>query len=175
MDKSRIGNFHLFPAVTGLFDFNGQILILENFQVSTQNNVHKYELRQINEDTIQNFKLALENENWEEIYKQDNINSKFTTFLNIFLIKYENSFQIKQRRYVNNGNKWITTGIRISCQCKRRLYMLVQGSHNHVLKAFYKKYCNILVKVIKEVKGRYFYELINKSENEIQTWKIIKK
>jgi hypothetical protein len=53
--------------------------------------------------------------------------------------------------------------------------MLVQGSHNHVLKTFYKKYCNILVKVIEEVKERYFYELINKSENKIQMWKIIKK
>jgi len=55
------------------------------------------------------------------------------------------------------------------------VYMLVQGSHNHVLRAFYKKYCNILVKVIKEVKEIYFYELINKSENKIQMWKIIKK
>jgi hypothetical protein len=111
--KSRIGSFHLFPAMNGLSDFNGRILILENFQVSTQNNVHKYELRQINEDTIQNFQLALENENWEEIHKQDNINSKFNAF-NIFLIKYENSFAVTQRRYVNNGNKWITTGIGIS-------------------------------------------------------------
>jgi len=125
--------------MNGLSDLKGRILILENFQVSTQNNVHKCKLRQINEDTIQNFQLALENENWEEVYKQDNINSKFSTFLNIFLIKYENSFAVTQRRYVSNGNKWITTGIRISCQCKRSLYMLVQGSHNHVLKAFYKK------------------------------------
>jgi len=31
--------------------------------VSTQNIVHKYKMRQINEDTIQNFRLALENEN----------------------------------------------------------------------------------------------------------------
>jgi hypothetical protein len=123
--------------------------------VSTQNNVHKYELRQINEDTTQNFQVALENENLEEIHKQDSINSKFTTFLSIFLIKCETSFPITQRRCVNNGNKWITTGIRISCQCKRRLCMIVQGSHNHVLRAFNKKYCYILVKVIKEEKERF--------------------
>ena len=53
--------------------------------------------------------------------------------------------------------------------------MLVQGLHNHVLKAFYKKYSNILVKVIKEIKEIYFYEWINKSENKIQMWRIIKR
>jgi|GEM_PF-5379509 len=55
LDKSRIGNFHLLPTLNGLSDHNGQILILENFHLSTQNNVPKYEVRQINEDTIQNF------------------------------------------------------------------------------------------------------------------------
>jgi hypothetical protein len=54
-------------------------------------------LRQIKEDTIQNCQLALENENWEEIQKQDSINNKFNAFLNIFLIRYENSFPETQR------------------------------------------------------------------------------
>jgi len=31
------------------------------------------------------------------------------------------------------------------------------------------------MKVIKEVRERYFYELKNKSEHKIPTWKIIKK
>jgi len=53
--------------------------------------------------------------------------------------------------------------------------MLVQGSYNHVLKALCKKYCSILMKVIKEVKERYFYVLKNKSEHKIQMWEIIKK
>ena len=62
----------------------------------TQNIVHKYKLRQINKDTIQNFELALENDNWKDIYKQDKINNKFGTFLNTFLKKYDNSFPITQ-------------------------------------------------------------------------------
>ena len=82
-------------------------------------------MRQINKDKIQNFQLALEIEKCEEIYKQDNIN---------------NSFPLTQRRYLSNNNKWITKRIKISCNCKRILYMPVKGSHNHVLKAFPKKY-----------------------------------
>lgn len=54
--------------------------------------------------------------------------------------------------------------------------MIIKDSHNHELKAFYKKYCKILVKILKEAKKLYYQELINKLENKIQTaWKIIKK
>jgi len=41
-DKGRIGNFHLLPALNGLSDHNGQISLLENFQVSTKNTAQKY-------------------------------------------------------------------------------------------------------------------------------------
>jgi hypothetical protein len=90
-------------------------------------------MRQINEDTIQNFQLVLENEKCEEIYNQDNINNKFHIF-NIFLIKYENSFPLTQI-YLHNDNKWITTGIKISCKCKRSLYMPVKGLHKSCAKS----------------------------------------
>jgi hypothetical protein len=53
-------------------------------QVKAQNKACKYKARQINVETIKNFQLALENENWEEIYKQDNVTSEFNIFLNIF-------------------------------------------------------------------------------------------
>ena len=45
LDKIRIGNFQLLPPLNGISDHNGQILILENFEVSIQNIIHKYELR----------------------------------------------------------------------------------------------------------------------------------
>jgi hypothetical protein len=42
-----------------------------------------------------------------------------------------------------------------------------------MLKSYYKKYCTILEKVIKEAKKLHYHKLIRKSENEIQTtWKI---
>jgi hypothetical protein len=63
LDKSRIGNFQLLPELNRLSDHSGPVLILENLQVSTQTTVHKYEMKQINEDAIQNFQLPLENEN----------------------------------------------------------------------------------------------------------------
>ena len=124
-------------------------------------------MRQNNKDTIQNFQLELENENCEEIYKQDNINNKFHIY-NIFLIKYENSFPLTQRRYLSNDNKWITTGIRISCKCKWGLYIPGKGSHNHVLKHFVRNVVTILAKVIREQTN---YAIMNwkKTQNKIDS------
>jgi hypothetical protein len=56
------------------------------------------------------------------------------------------------------------------------LYSLVRKSGGDRLKSYYKKYCTILAKVIKEAKKLHYYKLTSKSENTIQTtWKIIKK
>jgi hypothetical protein len=73
-------------------------------------------------------------------------------------------------------NKWITKGIRISCKRKRILYSLLKKPSDERLKLYYRRYCNILVTVIKEAKKLYYCKLISKSKNKIQTtWKIIKK
>ena len=79
-----VHNIHLYSGLNGLSNHEGQILILENKQIDGQNKVCKYKVRQANEETIKNCHFALENENWEEVYKQDNINNKFNKFLNIF-------------------------------------------------------------------------------------------
>jgi hypothetical protein len=53
----------------------------------------------------------------EEVYHNTDVNSAFNYFLSTFLNMYEASFPII---YVSNSNdkSWITTGIKISCQCK---------------------------------------------------------
>jgi hypothetical protein len=48
-------------------------------------NKHKYAFRET-EEKITTFKFALQNENWEEVYNQENVNSKFNIFLNVFLL-----------------------------------------------------------------------------------------
>lgn len=39
LDKRRNCNLHLYPAMNGLSDHDGQILILENFKINAQNKV----------------------------------------------------------------------------------------------------------------------------------------
>jgi hypothetical protein len=70
-------------------------------------------------------------------------------------------------KHKNNG--WITTGIRISCRCKKSLYILTRNNNSHLFKLYYKCYCSILKKVIREAKKKYYNQLISSSDNKIKT------
>jgi len=48
----------------------------------------------------------------------------------------------------HNNNQWITNGIKISCQKKKELFMLIRHSNDVKFKIYYKQYCKVLSKVI---------------------------
>jgi hypothetical protein len=122
LDRSIHKNVQVYPTINGLSGNDGQILKLENLQTIMQNK-HKYAFREINEETIINFQSALQNENWEEVYNQKNVNRKFNIFLNISLLNFENNFPLVYNKREDVTNNWITMGIRISCNHKRTLYI----------------------------------------------------
>ena len=69
----------------------------------------------------------------------------------------------------------LTTGIRISCTNKRKLFVTYRCSKDPSFKLYYKKYCMILFSVIAAAKKMYFDELILKSTNKCKTtWNIVK-
>jgi hypothetical protein len=56
------------------------------------------------------------------------------------------------------------------------LYTIVKNARDDRLKPHYKRYCMILMRVIKEAKERYYQKFVSTSENKIQlTWRIINK
>ena len=125
--------------------------------------------------SLGHFQKLLQEETWETVYQEHDINCIFNTFLRVYLNIFEASFPIV---YLNkhNDNAWITKGIRISCKKKRSLYLLSRNCNNPKVKLYYKHYCSILRKTIREAKRQYFNELIVNSENKVKTtWKIIKK
>jgi hypothetical protein len=129
---------------------------------------HVKAFREINEEKIANFQLALQNENWEEVYNQEIVNRKFNSFLNTFLLIFENSFPLVFKKKEDITNKWITKDIRLSCKHKRTLYTVVKKSSDDRLKLYYKRYCTIRKRVIREAKKLHYQKLISKSENKIQ-------
>jgi hypothetical protein len=67
------------------------------------------------------FQLQLANETWESIYIDNDTNNKFNSFLHTFLNIFEASFPVKYKS-IHRKNGWITQGIKISCEHKRKLY-----------------------------------------------------
>jgi hypothetical protein len=68
----------------------------------------------------ENFKYLLENESWTEIHLIDNLNVSYNLFLSKFMYYLESAFPIITY-YMKRAksNKWITTGIKVSCHRMR--------------------------------------------------------
>ena len=96
-------------------------------------------------------------------------------FLNTFLRHFYCSFPIIKFNKLLSHNSWITSGIQTSCQCKRVLHLKLRNSNNNaVLMNYFKDYCRILSKVIKEAKRMEYDRHILNSNNVMRTsWKPI--
>jgi hypothetical protein len=119
----------------------------------------KQRTRKINNERMMQFQLQLANETWGSVCIDNDTNNKFNSFLHTFLNIFEASSSLKYKSIHRNKNGWITQGIKISCECKRRLYIYSRGSDDAVIKAFYIKYCKILNKVIQEAKNSIIIDL----------------
>jgi len=72
-------------------------------------------------------------------------------------------------------NPWITTGIKISCANKRKLFLTYRCSNDSGYKSYYKEYCKVLSSIITAAKKKYYDEQILNSNNKTKTtWNIVK-
>jgi len=111
----------------------------------------KKKTRLINEQTIKHFQALLKDETWDTLYKTTCVNEMYNRFQCIFLRHYEASFPVFYIDCRSNDNNWVTKGIKISCTKKRELYSLYRNNKDNIqIKDNYKKYCNLLKRVINE-------------------------
>ena len=151
INKSQLHLHNVLPLYNGLSDHDAQYLVLKNFFGKEKTALGKCKVRVFTSDLLKCFQELLSKETWEVIYQEQDINKIFNTFLNIFLTIFETSFpkiyHVKQK-----DNAWLTKGIRVSCHRKRSLYFLSRNSDDVKLKTYYKRYCSILRKTIREAK-----------------------
>jgi hypothetical protein len=121
------------------------------------------------------FQDLLSYERWDDVFISDDANTTFNVFLNTYLKIFYSCFIKKKATPKSNHSPWITCGIRTSCKKKRELHLKLRQVNDPNLKLYYKKYCKILVTVIKEAKKRYYDDAILKSKNKIKTTRSIVK
>ena len=64
-------------------------------------------------------------------------------------------FPVIKTNRISYGKLWFIFGIQISCKHKRELYTECRKYKNPTLDKYYKDYCQILSKVIKEAKNKW--------------------
>ena len=66
-------------------------------------------------------------------------------------------------------NVWIATRIKMSCNCKKFLYIMSKTTNCSKIKVHYIQYCSLLQKVIRKAKELYYNELLSSSTNKPKT------
>ena len=79
---TRTKNCIINPHISGLSDHEAQIITIENIVLKKQiNNITTK--RDVNDQSILEFRLLLSHENWEEIFLEDDANRMLLTLLSI--------------------------------------------------------------------------------------------
>ena len=99
----------------------------------------------------------------------------FNNFLNTFLRICYSSFSVNKSQYSYKWKPLLTSGIRISCANKRKLYLTYRNSNDSYFKEYYKKYCRLLSVIIRSANKLYYNKLLLNSNNKQKTtWNIVK-
>jgi len=172
IDITQFDYFSVKPFTNDLSDHDAQILTIQT-PVHMQSESVKF-VRKIDKDTITDFIYKLSTESWAGIFNNNDIDLMYNSFLNTYLRIFHSSFPYKQIKRRTNKYSWLTPRIKTSCKCKRELFLLFSGGNNPALKQYYKLYCTILAKVIKQAKRKTFSDRILKSNYKAKTtWSIV--
>jgi hypothetical protein len=151
INNIKFNNFSISPFVNGMSDHDAQIIAIHNLTVQNCNN-YFYFGRKIDKCSIIDFNTKLNYESWEDIFTDNDVNTIFNNFLNIYLRILYSSFPLKKIFHRSFTKAWLTTGIKTSCINKRKLFLTTRNSNDPNLLNYYKKYCRILTGVIKLAK-----------------------
>ena len=173
--NTQQNDYFIQPLNNGLSDHDGQILTFPNVVTFTPKHT-SIKVRKMNEHSIMNFTLLLSYENWEEVFQDNDINTIFNKFLNTYLRIFNTSFPYTVVNNAYNNKPWLTSGIKISCATKRKLYLCLKKNSDQTYREYYKLYCHILSKVIVLAKKLYYNNLIDRSNNKQKTtWNVVRK
>jgi hypothetical protein len=120
LDTSRFEEYAIIPITNGLSDHDAQLLTTKT-KVSYRPRSNSKTVRKFNNYTITDFINKLSNESWDGVFNNEDINDMFNSFLNDYLRIFNSSFPLQTVTVRKNStnNKWITKGIKISCNNKR--------------------------------------------------------
>ena len=131
-------------------------------------------LKEIDRFSIVDFNAKLSYESWEDIFTDNNVNTIFNNFLNMYLRIFYSKFLLRKVHHKSCNKAWLTPGIKTSCANKTKFFLIQRNSNDPNLTNYYKKYCRILKNVIKLAK-KYYNSILTSSKNKtITTWNIIK-
>lgn len=122
------------------------------------------------------FVALMEEASWEEVFKNQDAELAYFTFMKTFTSIFDKCFPLQTNRKCKprNSKPWITPGLQRSSIRKNKLYKKCVVSPTPLNIDIYKKYKNYFIKLLQIAKKNYFSEKFEQSRNDIKnTWDLI--
>lgn len=136
-------------------------------------------IRDFNPNIITNFKSALSNLSFNDVYSENCAQTSYDNFHNIFFDLFNLYFPIKTVKFDKNYHRiepWVTPGILASRRQKLKLSKILAKTPSNENKVNFRNYKNMYNKVIRRAKKDYFTKKIQDNQFDMkQTWDILRK
>ena len=160
---------------SALSDHHAQLLSLVCGVASIKKEEPPVSRRIFSRTRLEQYRTELLNESWDWVLNENCVDRVYELFINRIRAVLNRAIPLRKTKPIQQKTKyWITAGIRKSCARKRQPYK--QRLDNEVSESYYKRYSNILKKLIKQAKRMYNTNFIAGSENKARaTWSVINK
>ena len=120
IDPSKFKEYSVVTILNGLSDHDAQLLTIR-YKTFHDPGRNLLTIRKFDTYLIPEFINKLSNESWDNVFNKEDTNEMFNSFLNDYLRIFNSCFPPQTVTVKNNSikNKWITKGIKISCDNKK--------------------------------------------------------
>lgn len=110
-------------------DHDVQITVMYNLSVQNCNN-YFYFGRKIDKYSITDFNPKSSYESWDDILMDNDVNTIFNNFFNIYFRIFHSSFPLKKIYHSSFTKAWFTLGIKTSCINKRKFFLISRNTND---------------------------------------------
>lgn len=136
-----------------------------------QNNTYSFK-RTYDQNSLNNFGVALQEESWDDLLLIKNINEAFEYFISQFLFHFNTCFPLRRCNIKNNHKKWLDNEVILSSRNLKDLFIMKKSYSD--LEAIYKTAKKNHFILIKNKKKEYYQNKISKSDNPAKTsWNVL--
>ena len=125
-----------------------------------------FEFRDFRDFQRDSFKFDLQRENWDSIYKCNEVNESYSRFLHIFNKVSNTHAPLKKAKIKHKAYKpWITSGLMKSMKVRDNLYKKWLITRNDVFLNKYKLYRNKIATINKIYRVRFYNDILSLLSN----------
>lgn len=132
--------------------------------------------RNLTEESLGALHDELQQQNWDLVFSEQDVDKAYDIFLDIFLTLYNKHCPV-QRCIINNkfaSCPWLSKGLQNACKKKNNLYKQFVRLKTIESEKKYKLYKNKLTEIIRNSKKLYYKNLLDKNKsNTKKIWEIL--